>query len=107
MSCGLSPVFQLRSHRHLHQAPAVRYINSQHVISISLPPGLSFPMQQQVSLGPPKPAVKCGVPGCDSNKRYTCAKTGIPLCSLACYKKNLSLRLGGHTQDDTGHVTCS
>lgn len=100
---------KLRSHRHMHQSPGVRYINSQHGISISVPPGLPFPMQQHMPVGPPKPAVKCGAPGCDSSKRYTCAKTGIPLCSLACYKKNLSLqqRLGGHAQDDTVHITCS
>jgi len=32
----------------------------------------------------------CGVPGCDNVKRYTCARSGVALCSLNCYQRNLS-----------------
>ncbi len=33
---------------------------------------------------------KCAVEGCSNNKRYSCSKTSVPLCSLQCYKKNLA-----------------
>ena len=29
--------------------------------------------------------------GCGKPKKYACSKTNIPLCSLACYKKNMAL----------------
>lgn len=38
---------------------------------------------------PPKQAISCGVGGCTNQKKYSCSKTGTPLCSLDCYKKNL------------------
>lgn len=38
----------------------------------------------------PKPVVLCGVAGCENPKRYSCSKTRIPLCSLECYRKNLT-----------------
>ncbi|CAH8492778.1 unnamed protein product [Dicrocoelium dendriticum] len=28
--------------------------------------------------------------GCGRTRRYKCSKTGVPLCSLACYKQNLA-----------------
>ena len=40
---------------------------------------------------PPKPVVLCGVDGCSNPKKYACSKTNTPLCSLACYKKNMAL----------------
>lgn len=36
---------------------------------------------------PPKQAHSCGVGGCTNQKKYSCSKTGTPLCSLDCYKK--------------------
>lgn len=38
---------------------------------------------------PPKQVISCGVGGCTNQKKYSCSKTGTPLCSLDCYKKNL------------------
>ena len=40
---------------------------------------------------PPKQRASCGVSGCRNQKKYSCSRTGVPLCSLDCYKKNLSL----------------
>lgn len=37
-----------------------------------------------------KRVVLCGVENCENPKRYSCSKTGIPLCSLECYRKNLT-----------------
>jgi len=34
--------------------------------------------------------VNCTVPGCTNLKKYSCSRTGLPLCSLECYKKNIS-----------------
>lgn len=35
------------------------------------------------------PAQKiCGVEGCENPKKYSCSQTGLPLCSLQCYKAN-------------------
>lgn len=34
--------------------------------------------------------IRCGAPGCSNVKKYNCSKTGIPLCSLQCYKSNFS-----------------
>ena len=32
----------------------------------------------------------CGAPGCQNAKKYSCSKTGVPLCSLGCYKRNMA-----------------
>ncbi|CAH0604779.1 unnamed protein product [Chrysodeixis includens] len=68
--------------------PMIVYKNSNNEISLSLPPGVPFPLEAKAAIDPPKP-VKCGAKGCDNLKRYNCSKTGIPLCSLECYKTNL------------------
>ncbi|XP_062593210.1 INO80 complex subunit B-like [Saccostrea cucullata] len=70
--------------------PRVRYINNKSEISISVPVGIQFPFLPQKA-EPPKPRAICGVNGCKNLKRYSCSKTGIPLCSLDCYKKNMAL----------------
>lgn len=71
------------------RVPAFRYINKADCITLSTPLGYSFPFPSQKIK--PAPAVKrCGAPGCGNPKKYNCSKTGIPLCSLECYKKNLS-----------------
>lgn len=38
-------------------------------------------------------AVQCGVEGCTNMKKYCCSQTGMQLCSLECYRKNIA-RLG-------------
>ena len=32
----------------------------------------------------------CAADGCGNEKKYSCSKTGVPLCSLHCYKMNMS-----------------
>jgi len=39
-------------------------------------------------------AVQCGVEGCTNMKKYCCSQTGVQLCSLECYRKNIA-RIGG------------
>ncbi|TRY93539.1 hypothetical protein DNTS_022864 [Danionella cerebrum] len=73
-----------------NQVPMVRYSSSSNQgTSISYPSGVPVPAAF-VPMHPPVP-VNCGVSGCGQQKRYSCSKTGTPLCSLECYKKNLLL----------------
>ncbi|XP_022109651.1 INO80 complex subunit B-like [Acanthaster planci] len=68
--------------------PRIRYVNNINRVTMSFPPGMQFPLDKQVAQ-PPKPVVLCGAAGCSNPKKYSCSKTGVPLCSLECYKKNL------------------
>ncbi|GFV93529.1 INO80 complex subunit B [Trichonephila clavipes] len=69
--------------------PRMRYIDSETKgCSISVPSGFNYPLKAQVAKEPPPP-VLCGVKGCENRKKYSCSKTGVPLCSLNCYKKNM------------------
>ncbi|XP_052802663.1 INO80 complex subunit B-like [Mya arenaria] len=71
-------------------APKVTYLNTTRGISISVPEGIKFPLDSQSADKPPvRP--RCGVKGCKNDRKYSCSKTGVSLCSLQCYKKNLSL----------------
>lgn len=72
------------------QCPMVRYSDSALGMAISFPMGVSVPAPQPHRPPPPTPA-GCGVSGCSNPKRYSCSKTGTPLCSLECYKKNMIL----------------
>lgn len=58
--------------------------------TLSIHPDLPCPIENKVAKEPPKP-VFCGM-NCGNLKKYSCSKTGVPLCSLECYRKNLSLR---------------
>lgn len=69
--------------------PMIVYKNNNNEISLSLPPGVPFPLETKPPIEATKP-VLCGRNGCENIKRYNCSKTGIPLCSLECYKTNLS-----------------
>ena len=69
--------------------PKYHYSNNQSAISISVPAGYPFPFAAQKA-EPPKPSAKCGVTGCNNDRKYSCSKTGIALCSLQCYKTNLT-----------------
>ncbi|XP_055936555.1 INO80 complex subunit B-like [Argiope bruennichi] len=69
--------------------PRMRYINSEiKGCSLSIPQGFNFPLKPQVAKQSPAP-ILCGIQGCGNRKKYSCSKTGVPLCSLSCYKKNL------------------
>lgn len=73
-----------------NQCPMVRYSDSVQGMIISYPAGVVAPAP-----APPRPPpvapVSCGVSGCQNLKKYCCSKTGVPLCSLECYKRNLLL----------------
>ncbi|XP_052268754.1 INO80 complex subunit B-like isoform X2 [Dreissena polymorpha] len=70
--------------------PKVTYLNTVQSITISVPQDIKFPLEAQKAEKPP-PKAKCAVKGCKNDKKYSCSKTGVSLCSLQCYKKNLSL----------------
>ncbi|XP_028658066.1 INO80 complex subunit B [Erpetoichthys calabaricus] len=72
------------------QCPMVRYISSFNGTTISYPEGVCTPSVAAPRVVPA--ATLCGVVGCSNLKKYSCSKTGIPLCSLQCYKKNLTVQ---------------
>ncbi|KAK5858641.1 hypothetical protein PBY51_002766 [Eleginops maclovinus] len=74
----------------LNQSPMVRYKDNALGVAISFPTGVPAPTPTPPS-APPAAPVNCGVNGCTNLKRYACSKTGVPLCSLECYKRNMLL----------------
>lgn len=73
-----------------HSHPLLTYMNTCDGAYIIVPPGHEFPLRPQSARTPP-PIELCGVPGCSQRKAYSCSKTSVPLCSLACYRKNLAI----------------
>lgn len=73
-----------------NQCPMVRYSDTAQGVAISFPTGVPAPCPVPPRAPPPGP-VRCGVSGCGNAKKYACSKTGVPLCSLECYKRNLLL----------------
>lgn len=72
--------------------PKIKYIDNEFKgRSLSFPAGFNYPLKAQTAKEPP-PVVLCGVKGCENRKKYSCSKTGVPLCSLECYKKNMMLK---------------
>lgn len=74
----------------LNQSPMVRYSDTAQGVVISFPSGVPAPAPAPPRL-PPSAPVSCGVSGCTNVRKYSCSKTGVPLCSLECYKRNLLL----------------
>ncbi|GFO41168.1 ino80 complex subunit b [Plakobranchus ocellatus] len=70
--------------------PRILYRNTQDRISIHLPGEVSFPLVAQTATLYPE-AQLCGVDGCYNKKTSVCSKTGVAVCGLQCYKKNLAL----------------
>ncbi|XP_071111024.1 INO80 complex subunit B-like [Haliotis cracherodii] len=70
--------------------PRYHYSSTSENITISVPAGYSFPFPPQAAKALTK-TTKCGVSGCSNHKKYACSRTGVPLCSLECYKTNLAL----------------
>ncbi|KAM9663203.1 INO80 complex subunit B [Morphnus guianensis] len=71
--------------------PVVHYCNATDRITVSFPVGMALPLLPAPA-PPVPPPVLCGVAGCSNHKRYSCSRTGLPLCSLACYRRNLQLQ---------------
>lgn len=69
--------------------PLILCVKTANLSEINLPVGYEFPLKAKKSIPYPT-AEKCGVPGCGNDKKYKCSVTGVPLCSLKCYKLNLS-----------------
>ncbi|XP_051924948.1 INO80 complex subunit B [Hippocampus zosterae] len=76
------------------QCPMIRYGDSARGLSVSFPAGVPAPEAAPPRPAPPAAPVACGVSGCSNPKKYSCSKTGVPLCSLRCYQKNLRLARG-------------
>ncbi|XP_061664444.1 INO80 complex subunit B [Syngnathoides biaculeatus] len=70
------------------QCPIVHYSDSARGVTISFPAGVAAPRATAPPPPPPVP-LRCGVSGCSNQKKYRCSKTGVPLCSLRCYKTNM------------------
>jgi INO80 complex subunit B len=68
--------------------PVISYKNSVDGISLSYPINFANVIQAKLPIEPPTP-IKCSISGCNNTKKYNCSKTNVPLCSLACYKKNV------------------
>ncbi|CAN7989126.1 unnamed protein product [Ixodes hexagonus] len=69
-------------------APKVSLVNTQAGTLLSFPVGVPFPLSPAVARGYPEKTT-CGIKGCRNPKKYSCSKTGVPLCSLECYKTNM------------------
>lgn len=70
--------------------PMIVYKNTIDEISLTLPFGVPFPMEEKYPMTLPK-IVTCSIEGCENVKKYNCSRTGVPLCSLECYKNNILL----------------
>lgn len=71
------------------EIPVYSYINNTEMVGLSVPVGFPFPLEAQCEKEKPL-VIRCGAPGCSNVKKYNCSKTGIPLCSLQCYKLNFN-----------------
>lgn len=71
--------------------PVIIYKQNVDSTELILPSHIEFPLKTaKIKQLPPK--VYC-VMGCGKLKKYSCSKTGSPLCSLECYKKNIASRI--------------
>lgn len=69
-------------------APLIVYKQSTDITILALPEGIEYPLTPMKAPEPKKP-VLCSM-GCGNIKKYSCSRTGVPLCSLECYKKNMN-----------------
>ena len=73
----------------MDDASKITYICNAETRGLTFPATWDYPLKKSIKTQPVKP-VLCGV--CNNNlKKYSCSKTGKPLCSLSCYKVNLQL----------------
>lgn len=71
--------------------PSIIYKQSLDATIISFPENYEYPLKPRKAPDPPKKNF-CGL-GCGSLKRYSCSQTGMPLCSLSCYRRNIDSRI--------------
>ncbi|VEN39504.1 unnamed protein product, partial [Callosobruchus maculatus] len=69
-------------------APRIVYKQNVDVTIMAFPEGHEFPLQAQRA--PERAKVTYCFMNCGNVKKYSCHRTGVPLCSLECYKKNIS-----------------
>lgn len=69
-------------------APLIIYKQNNDMTILALPEGIEYPLQSVKAPEPKKP-VLCSM-GCGNFKKYSCSQTGVPLCSLECYKRNIN-----------------
>lgn len=67
-------------------SPAIKYIQNIQNTVMYFPEGYEYPLQPQKITHYPEKQY-CSM-GCGNLRRYSSAKTGIPLCSLICYNKS-------------------
>lgn len=68
--------------------PSIVYKQNIDITIMAFPEGFDFPLESKKVVKLPRP-VYCSM-GCGNLKKYSCSKTGVPLCSLDCYKSNIS-----------------
>merc|ERR1712179_771498 len=80
---------QIKTQKNIKEdTPKISYIANSSGFSLSFPSGHDFPLLPSAPKSPPKPPTLCSM--CSNRKKYNSSKTGEPVCSLACYKNNLS-----------------
>jgi len=66
--------------------PHARYTdNANGNITLSFTDGVDFQFKALKAREPPA-AILCSVSGCSNPKKYACASSKLPVCSLQCYK---------------------
>jgi len=73
-----------------NNTPRALYRSASDGISVSFPVDVPFPMTAQTA-GDYPVRETCGVGDCDRPKTSVCSRSHVPVCGLACYKKNLQL----------------
>lgn len=71
--------------------PVIIYRQSAEGRFIKCPSDMEYPLKAGKIINHPQP-VYCSM-NCGNVKKYNCSQTGVPLCSLECYKKNIASRI--------------
>lgn len=75
--------------------PAIVYKQNMERTVMLFPEGFDYPLQCTKVVKFPEKQY-CGM-DCGNLKKYSCSKTGVPLCSLSCYKKNVTGVMNGNS----------
>ncbi|ERL85059.1 INO80 complex subunit B [Dendroctonus ponderosae] len=68
-------------------APVIIYKQTCDSTLLVFPEGIDYPLKTGKAPTAVEP-ILCRM-GCGNAKKYSCSRTGVPLCSLDCYKKNI------------------